>query len=104
MMGVIGGLGVVFGFFALFSEGGFGIGILFILIGLFFCWGQSETDKDNQMRHENDYGKIARCYKCGSTRVYLMTYDDKRDSINFWGAASTKIGKRYHCDNCGNEW
>lgn len=104
MMGFIGGIALVIGVVGLFTEGAFGVGIICILVGAFFVWGAAETEKDNQLRHQNDYGKVARCYKCGSTNVYAMTYDDKRDSINFWGAASTKIGKRYHCDNCGNEW
>lgn len=102
MMGTVGAMAFMLGFFGLFTD--FGIGILLMAVGGFFLWCYSETEKDNQQRHENDYGKVAQCYKCGSTRVYAMTYDDKRDSINFWGAASTKIGKRYHCDNCGNEW
>lgn len=59
---------------------------------------------DTQERHTRDYGNVARCPKCSSTKVYAMTYDDKRASINFWGAASSKIGKRYHCDNCNYEW
>ena len=60
-------------------------------------------DDDNK-RHSADYGRVARCPKCGSTKVYAMTYDDKRNSVAFWGAASSKIGKRYHCDDCNHEW
>lgn len=104
MMGTIGVIAVIVGIVGIFSGEGFGLGLLCILVGSFFIWGEVSTANDNQMRHENDYGKVARCYKCGSIRVYAMTYDDKRESIAFWGAASTKIGKRYHCDNCGNEW
>ena len=103
MMGVIGGFIAIAGFFGLFT-GEFLTGLFMILIGGFMYWCEVSTAEDNRKRHENDYGKVARCYKCNSTRVYAMTWDDKRDSVNFWGAASTKIGKRYHCDNCGNEW
>ena len=103
MMATIGAFGIIIGIGLMFS-GEFGIGLFLLAVGLFFVWGEAETTKDNRMRHENDYGKVARCYKCGSTDVYLMTYDDKRESIAFWGSASSKLGKRYHCDNCGNEW
>lgn len=76
---------------------GIPIGIVLFLIGM-------GIENDDQVRHTNDYGRIARCPKCGSTKVYAMTYDDKRASISFWGAASSKIGKRFHCDNCHYEW
>ena len=99
----IGVLGIIIGLVMLFS-GSAGAGLLLIVAGGFFVWCDMETTKDNQIRHENDYGKVARCPYCGSLQVYAMTYDDKRDSINFWGAASTKIGKRFHCDCCGKEW
>ena len=64
----------------------------------------ASIEADNRDRHRSQYGKVARCYHCGSTNVYRMNYDDKYKSIAFWGAASSKIGKMYHCDNCGREW
>ena len=77
---------------------------LIIAFAAFLAWGCAGNQKDSEIRHKNDYGKVARCPKCGSTKVYAMTYDDKRMSISFWGAGSSKIGKRYHCDSCGFEW
>ena len=93
---------VIIGVAGLFES--FGVGLFCLAIGVFSIWVALENSKDAEMRHRNDYGKAPKCYRCGSRKVYFMTYDDKRDSINFWGAASSKIGKRYHCDNCGNEW
>lgn len=104
MLGIIGVFSIILGIGALFTGEGFGFALLLIIVGIVFVCIQSSIDEDDQMRHKNDYGKVAKCYRCGSTKVYLMTYDDKRDSINFWGAHSPKVGKRYHCDNCGNEW
>lgn len=101
-IGIGGGI-FALGLLMLFS-GEFLYGLIIMGVGALFVWAGASVEQDNQQRHHNDYGKVARCWKCGSTNVYHMTYDDKRDSIQFWGAASTKIGKTYHCDNCGNEW
>ena len=100
---VFGVMMVVLPIFGLFM----GIGgelLILIPVGIVIAFVGAAIDADDQKRHTADYGNVTRCYKCGSTKVYAMTYDDKRASIAFWGAASSKIGKRYHCDNCGNEW
>ncbi len=44
------------------------------------------------------------CPHCGHYKVREATWDDKRYSVAFWGAASSKIGTRYKCDHCGNMW
>lgn len=102
MLGTIGGFLFIIGVLAIFTD--FGMALLCMAIGGFLVWCDISTAQDANLRHRNDYGKAPTCYKCGSSRTYFMTYDDKRKSINFWGTASSKIGKRYHCDNCGNEW
>lgn len=102
MLGVIGAFLFLAGLFGIFTD--FGAAILCMALGAFLVWGEISTAEDANLRHRNDYGKAPTCYRCGSSRTYFMTYDDKRASISFWGAHSTKIGKRYHCDNCGNEW
>lgn len=102
MMGFIGVIAIIVGVAGLFED--FGLGCICIGVGIFFLWGEASTARDNQIRHEHDYGKVAECPFCGSLHVYAMTWDDKRDSVNFWGSASSKFGKRYHCDNCGKEW
>ncbi len=85
-----------------FFAGAMTPGFIIFIIGLALIWLESLAEKEN--RHTDQYGKIARCPKCGSLNVYQMNFDDKRQSIAFWGVASSKIGKIYHCDNCGNEW
>lgn len=100
-------LSITIGFFVVFITGGFGKLSAPILIILFFILCISFTiasENEKSKRHISQYGKIAKCYHCGSTRVYRMNFDDKRASISFWGTASSKFGKTYHCDNCGREW
>lgn len=98
----LGGLLFVFGLMGLFN--GFGGGVVFMGIGALLIWAGRAQESDNDIRHKNDYGKVTKCPFCGSDKVYLMTWDDKRESVSFWGAASSKFGKGFHCDNCGKEW
>lgn len=104
MSAVIGGFAILFGLFCVFSEGAWGMGLFALVVGALFVWAGWSQEDDNNIRHKSDYGNVAKCPFCGSTDVYAMTWDDKRDSVAFWGTASSKVGKRYHCDNCGKEW
>ncbi len=105
MLAAIGIFALMLGVVSLFSgDSDFLFTLILLAVGVLFLWVDNEDTKDKRQRHEQDYGLVARCYKCGSTKVYHMTYDDKRDSIAFWGAASSKIGMTYHCDDCGAEW
>lgn len=80
------------------------MGVLLVLFVIFMVVGGVLNAQDTKERHESQYGRVARCPHCNSTNCYMMNYDDKYMSVNFWGAASSKIGKLYHCDNCGYEW
>lgn len=44
------------------------------------------------------------CPHCGHYKVREAAWNDKRYSVAFWGAASSKIGTCYKCDHCGNMW
>lgn len=44
------------------------------------------------------------CPYCGHYRVRPAKWDDKRMSVAFWGAASSKIGTRYKCERCNRMW
>lgn len=100
---VAGMLGVLLGIVGAISSGEAAMLIL-VPIGIILFFVGVGIENDDQTRHQRDYGKTCRCPKCNSDRVYFMTYDDKRSSIAFWGAASSKIGKCFHCDDCGYEW
>ncbi len=95
---------LVMGVLGILSGASFGISIACILIAVLYFYGAINKAKDDDIRHKSDYGKVNKCPKCGSTDVYIMTWDDKREDVAFWGGASSKIGKRYHCDNCNFEW
>lgn len=44
------------------------------------------------------------CPYCGHYKVRPANWDDKRMSVAFWGAASSKIGDKYKCENCNRTW
>lgn len=44
------------------------------------------------------------CPHCGHYKVRNAKWEDKRLSVSFWGAYSTKIGKCYKCEHCGEMW
>lgn len=44
------------------------------------------------------------CPYCGHYKVRYSDWDDKKVSVAFWGAASTKIAERFKCDYCHRMW
>ena len=44
------------------------------------------------------------CPYCGHYKVRYAKWEDKRLSVAFWGAASSKIGTNYKCEHCGTMW
>lgn len=44
------------------------------------------------------------CPYCGHYKVRYAKWEDKRASVAFWGAASSKIGTNYKCEYCGRMW
>lgn len=44
------------------------------------------------------------CPYCGHYKVRFAKWEDKRMSIAFWGAASSKIGTKYKCEHCSRMW
>lgn len=44
------------------------------------------------------------CPYCGKKAVRLAKWEDKRASVAFWGAASSKLGAQYKCDACKKMW
>ncbi len=44
------------------------------------------------------------CPYCGHYKVRSAKWEDKRMSVAFWGAASSKIGTNFKCENCNMMW
>ena len=44
------------------------------------------------------------CPYCGHYKVRYAKWEDKRASVAFWGAASSKLGTNYKCEHCGRMW
>jgi hypothetical protein len=44
------------------------------------------------------------CPYCHRYKVRYIKWEDKRNSIYFWGRLSSKIGTHYICDNCKKTW
>lgn len=44
------------------------------------------------------------CPHCGHYKVRNAKWEDKQLSVAFWGVASSKIGKSFKCEHCGEMW
>jgi len=44
------------------------------------------------------------CPHCGHYRVRYANWDDKKISVAVWGIGSSKISKKYYCENCRQMW
>lgn len=47
---------------------------------------------------------VPKCLICGSTNVKKISGASRAASIGFWGIFSKKIGKQWHCNNCGSDF
>lgn len=47
---------------------------------------------------------VPKCLICGSTNVKKISGVSRTASIGFWGIFSKKIGKQWHCNNCGSDF
>ena len=45
-----------------------------------------------------------RCPTCGSPDLEKIGTASKVLDVAFWGFASGKVKKTFHCNNCGYEW
>lgn len=53
-----------------------------------------KTEEDNQIH----------CPYCKSTNLKKITASNRMFSTVLFGIGSKKIGKQWHCNNCGSEW
>ena len=89
-----------------------GVGIL--ISTLINVWGTSKMGKEgwkefNKAVHDDEKRKkynnyMFTCPMCGSKNVKKISDLNRASSIAMFGAASSKIGKQYECDNCKHKW
>ena len=47
---------------------------------------------------------VHKCPTCGSPDLEKIGTASKVLDVAFWGFASGKVKKTFHCNNCGYEW
>lgn len=47
---------------------------------------------------------VPKCTYCGSTNIKKIGFIDRGVSGALWGFGSKKIGKQFHCNNCGADF
>ena len=52
-------------------------------------------------RAEKQESNLVKCHYCGSTNVKKIGLLNRAISTELWGLGSKKIGKQFHCNNCG---
>lgn len=62
-----------------------------------------QTNRSTQNTSEADVG-IVKCPFCQSTSVKKLGSVGRLASIGFWGLASSKVGKQWHCKNCNSDF
>lgn len=48
--------------------------------------------------------RTLKCTYCGSTNIRKIGLLNRAISIELWGLGSKKIGKQFHCNNCGADF
>lgn len=51
-----------------------------------------------------EQSKSPKCTYCGSTNIRKIGLLNRAISTELWGLGSKKIGKQFHCNNCGADF
>lgn len=67
---------------------------------------QEKLDEERRKAEEEAAKPIytPRCPTCGSPDIEKIGTASKVLDVAFWGFASGKVKKTFHCKNCGYEW
>lgn len=67
---------------------------------------QEKLDKERRKAEEEAAKPVyaPRCPTCGSPDLEKIGTASKVLDVAFWGFASGKVKKTFHCNNCGYEW
>lgn len=63
---------------------------------------ESNNEKKN-LQHFNST-IVVECPYCHSTKTVKISGLSRAASIGFWGIFSKKIGKQWHCEDCGSDF
>lgn len=70
--------------------------------------GQLDDDYNAKMAHGKaileEHGRRVTCSYCGSSNVKKIGLLNRAVSTELWGLGSKKIGKQWHCNNCGSDF
>ena len=67
--------------------------------------GEQQAKNLAQMQKEKDKQNfIPKCPICGSTNIRKIGLLNRAISTELWGLGSKKIGKQFHCNNCGADF
>ena len=67
---------------------------------------QEKLDKERRKAEEEAAKPVytPKCPTCGSPDLEKIGTASKVLDVAFWGFASGKVKKTFHCNNCGYEW
>lgn len=70
--------------------------------------GLRDAEFDAKMAHGKaileEQSKRVTCSYCGSSNVKKIGLLNRAVSTELWGLGSKKIGKQWHCNNCGSDF
>lgn len=64
------------------------------------------AERERQQNFDRSHGnpQLIKCPYCQSTSCNKIGTVKRSLSVALLGIASSKIGKQWHCNNCGSEW
>ena len=70
--------------------------------------GQKDAEFNAKMAHGRaileEQSKRVKCTYCGSSNIRKIGLLNRAISTELWGLGSKKIGKQFHCNNCGADF
>ena len=65
-----------------------------------------KASAERQQNYDKSHGnpKLVKCPYCGSTSCNKIGNIKRSLSVALFGIGSSKLGKQWHCNNCGSEW
>lgn len=70
--------------------------------------GQQSRELSAKMEHGKaileEQSRRVTCTYCGSTNIKKIGLLNRAVSTELWGLGSKKIGKQFHCNNCGADF